>query len=203
MAKALPYRNVSASSPGSNVHTLTDGQLLERIRVGEGQAFAHLYHRYKHRVYAYCYRLLRHPQNAEDATQETFLKVHRSLHQLDKSASLLTWIFSIARNEAFTILRRVRPVEEIHEDTEAMWDDDSPLDRIVEKERAEIVQLCLGLLKPMYRELLILREYEQLSYAEIAQITGLTESAVRSGLFKARKAIGKKLGSILKERGEQ
>jgi RNA polymerase sigma-70 factor (ECF subfamily) len=185
------------------VHTLTDEQLVERLRVDEGRAFAQMYHRYKHRVYAYCYRLLRHPQNAEDATQETFLKVHRSLHQLEKSASLVTWVFSIARNEAFTILRRMRPAEEFREENEEIWDEESPLDRMVEKERAEIVQHCLSLLKPMYRELLILREYEQLSYVEIAQITGRTESAVRSGIFKARKAIGRKLESILKERDEQ
>jgi RNA polymerase sigma-70 factor (ECF subfamily) len=185
------------------VHTLTDEQLVERLRVDEGRAFAQMYHRYKHRVYAYCYRLLRHPQNAEDATQETFLKVHRSLHQLEKSASLVTWVFSIARNEAFTILRRMRPAEEFREENEEIWDEESPLDRMVEKERAEIVQHCLSLLKPMYRELLILREYEQLSYVEIAQITGRTESAVKSGIFKARKAIGRKLESILKERDEQ
>jgi RNA polymerase sigma-70 factor (ECF subfamily) len=185
------------------VQTLTDEQLVDRLRIDEARAFPQLYHRYKHRVYAYCYRLLRHPQNAEDATQETFLKVHRSLHQLEKSASLLTWVFSIARNEAFTILRRVRSAEELDEETETMWDDDSPLDRMVERERAEIVQHCLSLLRPAYRELLILREYEQLSYAEIAQITGRTESAVRSGLFKARKAIGRKLELILKGRDEQ
>jgi RNA polymerase sigma-70 factor (ECF subfamily) len=58
-------------------------------------------------------------------------------------------------------------------------------------------------LKPHYRELLILREYEQLSYMEIARITGLTESAVKSGLFKPRKALGKKLESILNERSRQ
>ena len=185
------------------IQTPTDEKLVEQLRIDEPRAFAQLYHQYKHRVYAYCYRLLRHPQNAEDATQETFLKVHRSLHQLEKAASLLTWIFSIARNEAYTILRRTRPAEDLQGEADSMWDEESPLDRMVEKERAEIVQHCLSLLKPKYRELLILREYEQLSYAEIARVTGVTESAVRSGLFKSRKAIRGKLEMILKERDEQ
>jgi RNA polymerase sigma-70 factor (ECF subfamily) len=170
--------------------------------IDEGQTFVHVYHRYKHRVYAYCYRLLRHPQNAEDATQETFIKVHRSLDQLENAASLQAWIFSIARNESFTILRRLRPTEELEEETEDVWDEESPLDKVVQKEKAGIVQHCLGLLKPTYRELLILKEYEQLSYAEISQVTGASEAAVKSGLFKARRSMGKKLESILKERNE-
>jgi RNA polymerase sigma-70 factor (ECF subfamily) len=175
---------------------------VERIRVDEARAFAQLYHRYKHRVYAYCYRLLRHPQNAEDATQETFLKIHRSYHQLEKPASLQSWVFSIARNEAFTILRRAKPVEELEKADDQIWDEENPLDRIVERERAAVVQHCLGLLKPAYRELLILREYEHLSYSEIAVVTGSSESAVKSALFKARKAMGKKLDLMLNERDE-
>ena len=185
------------------VRILTDDQLVEQFQLDEARAFVQLYHRYKHRVYAYCYRLLRHPQNAEDAAQETFVKIHRSIHQLENAASLQSWVFSIARNEAFTILRRTRPVEELNEETENMWDDEGPLERMVQQERAEIVQHCLGMLRPVYRELLILREYEQLSYAEISQVTGSTESSIKAGLFKARKAMGKKLELTLKERDEQ
>ena len=185
------------------MQTLTDEQLIERIKVDEARGFAYLYHRYKHRVFAYCYRLLRHPQNAEDATQETFLKIHRSFRQLENPASLQTWIFSIARNEAFTILRRAKPVEELEKAENEVWEEEGPLERIVERERAAIVQHCLGLLKPAYREVLILREYEHLSYSEIARVTGASESAVKSALFKARKAMGVKLDSMMNERDER
>ncbi|HTY37756.1 MAG TPA: RNA polymerase sigma factor [Bacteroidota bacterium] len=163
-------------------------------------SFAQIYHRYKHRVYAYCYRLLRHPQNAEDATQETFLKVHRSLGQLENAGSVQAWIFSIARNEAYTILRRSRPTEELDPDSEDVWEESGPLEYVVGKERRELVQYCLSRLKPRYRELLILKEYEQLSYGEIVNLTGSTESSVKSGLFKARQAMGRKLATLLKER---
>ena len=175
-------------------------QLAESPSRDRALSFVPLYHQYKHRVYAYCYRLLRHPQNAEDAAQETFIKIHRSLNTLENIASLQAWIFSIARNEAFTILRRLRPTEELEEEIENVWDEENPLERVVQKERTAIVQHFLGLLKPAYRELLILREYEQLSYAEISQITGASEGAVKSGLFKARRAMRKKLESKLKER---
>ena len=181
------------------MQSFTDTELVQRIRVDAPRAFAYLYHQYKHRVYAYCYRLLRHPQNAEDATQETFLKIHRSFHQLEHAESLQTWIFSIARNEAFTILRRRKPVEELEKAENEVWEEDGPLGRIVERERAAMVQHCVALLKPAYREVLILREYEHLSYAEIARVVGSTEGAVKAALFKARKAIGKKLESMMQE----
>ena len=181
----------------------TDEQLVERIRREGSLAFTPLYHRYKHRVYAYCYRLLKHPQNAEDAAQETFLKIHRSLHQLDSSASLQAWIFTIARNEAYTILRRVRPAEDLDEIVDDVWDDQTPLDRVVARERSELLQHCLGLLRPVYRDILVLREYEQLSYSEIARVTSLSEGAVKSALFKARKSMGKKLETILKGKNDE
>ena len=113
------------------------------------------------------------------------------------------WIFSIARNEAFTILRRVKPVEELDKAENEVWDEESPLERLVERERATVVQHCLSLLKPAYREVLILREYEHLSYSEIARVTGASESAVKSALFKARKAMGRKLELMMNERDER
>jgi RNA polymerase sigma-70 factor, ECF subfamily len=116
--------------------------------------------------------------------------------------SLQAWIFTIARNEAYTILRRMRPTEDLDAATENVWDDENPLEKVVQKERKEIVQHCLANLRPVYRELLILREYEQFSYEEISKITGASESSIKSGLFKARKAMGKKLEAIVKERNE-
>ncbi len=178
----------------------SDEELVHRIRADEQHSFAYLYHRYKHRVYAYCYRMLRHAQNAEDATQETFVKIHRSIHQLEDASSLQSWVFSIARNEAFTVLRRQRPAEDLETASESLWEEETALDQIVEEERTAIVRHCLGLLRPVYRELLILKEYEQLSYSEISAVTGTTESAVKSGLFKARRALRKRLEDVLNER---
>jgi RNA polymerase sigma-70 factor (ECF subfamily) len=177
-----------------------DQQLVESIRKHGSLAFVQLYHRYKHRVYAYCYRILQHPQNAEDAAQETFLKIHRFLDQLEDAGSLQSWIFTIARNEAFTLLRRTKPTEDLDDISDDVWDEHTPLDRIVAQERSELLRHCLGQLRPAYRDILVLREFEQLSYTEISQVTNLSESAVKSALFKARKSIAKKLEELLKER---
>ena len=185
------------------MQSLSDEQLLEQLRLGSPSAFGQLYQRYKHRVYAYCYRLVRDAQSAEDAMQETFLKIHHNLHLLQKPEMFRPWLFSIARNEAYTHLRRTRHVEDIENQEEIVWEENNPLEAVIERDTKDIIQHYLGLLKPHYRELLILCEYEQLSYMEIARITGLTKSAVKSGLFKARKALGKKLEPILNERSRQ
>jgi RNA polymerase sigma-70 factor (ECF subfamily) len=184
----------------STVQSPTDEQLLEQLRFGSTSAFAQLYQRYKHRVYAYCHRLLRDAEAAEDVVQESFLKVHRGVHTLRKPELFRTWIFSVARNEALMHLRRARRWEDLSDECETVWNKGNPLDDIVEQETKEIIQHYLGLLKPRYRDLLVLREYEQLSYAEIAEITGIAESAVKSALFKARKALARKLEPIFKER---
>ncbi|MBI3787764.1 MAG: sigma-70 family RNA polymerase sigma factor [Ignavibacteriales bacterium] len=166
-------------------------QILWRLRSGDETAFAQVYQQYKARVYGYCYRLLRNEQDAEDATQEAFLKVMKSIATLEKAESFRPWMFTIARNEAYAILRRTKNINGIESDE--IWAEETPYEELIGKETAELVQRYLNLLKPVYREVLILREYEQLSYAEIARVTGDTESSVKSRIFKARKALTEKL----------
>lgn len=166
-------------------------QTLWRLRSGDETAFAHVYQQYKARVYGYCYRLLRNEQDAEDATQEAFLKVMKSIATLEKAESFRSWMFTIARNEAYAILRRTKNINGIESDE--LWAEETPHEELIGKETTQLVQHFLNLLKPVYREVLMLREYEQLSYAEIARVTGDTESSVKSRIFKARKALTEKL----------
>ncbi len=180
------------------LQNLTDEQLLERIQHGEAKAFTQLYEQYKTRLYSYCLRLLRNSRAAEDAVQETFVKVHAGCNSVRSFQSLRAWIFTIARNEAFGILRRAK-IDLVEEDGQ-VWETETPLELLIRSEVKDIVQHFLGELKPEYREVLILREYENLSYAELASITSSTESAVKSRLFKARKALVKKLQPFFEER---
>ncbi len=83
------------------------------------------------------------------------------------------------------------------EGKEDVWQVESPHEAFVTQEQAEIVQRLLAQLKPEYREVLLLVEYEQMSYADIASVTGTTLSSVESRIFKARKALGKKLKQYL------
>ncbi|MFA6540916.1 MAG: sigma-70 family RNA polymerase sigma factor [Bacteroidota bacterium] len=171
-----------------------DPQLLEQIRSGNTQAFAHLYDRYRHRVFQYCDRLLNDRQLAEDVVQNVFIKFHTQQSTIRNGESLQHWFFTVARNDSFAELRKKR-LEAVHDDI--LWDGELPDEAIQNKERRQIVELVLQQLHAPYREAIVLREYEQMSYEEIASITGTTVSSVKSRLFKARKALIEKLKPYL------
>ena len=177
------------------MHVPDDAELLKNIRAGDEQSFATLYEKYKRRLFAYCYRLVQDYHSAEDIVQITFVKAYESLGTLDKPELFYYWLFTIARNEVYGSIRKKRSNGAIHAlgDEEEVWDMESPHTQMVQKETSEIVQFLLNQLKVEYREVLILRQYDKLSYAEIAAITGDTISSVESRLFKARKALAKKL----------
>jgi RNA polymerase sigma-70 factor, ECF subfamily len=173
----------------------SDVQLIQRMQLNDTSAFAEIYIRHKRRVYEYCFRLLQDRQSAEDATQNTFIKVQQEIHRLRQVTSFKSWMFTIARNEVYAYLRRAR--SDGLEGNEDVWEVGSPHEDFVNREQAELVQKLLAELKPEYREVLLLVEYEQMSYAEIASVTGATISSVESRIFKARKALGKKLKPYL------
>ncbi len=173
----------------------SDAELLNRIRAGDKTSFTTLYDKYKRRLFGYCYRLIQDRQSAEDIVQTTFIKAFESIRTLDKPELFYYWLFTIARNEVYGFIRQKRSNGVVHslEDEEDIWDMESPHTEMVQKETSELVQQLLNQLKVEYREVVFLRHYDKLSYAEIAAITGDTVSSVESRLFKARKALAKKL----------
>jgi RNA polymerase sigma-70 factor (ECF subfamily) len=179
---------------------LSDETIVQQVRAGNVNAFAQLYDKYKGNVYAYCHRLLQNQPSAEDAVQNTFMKAYQSISTLDDPAAFKYWLFMIARNEVYTILRKVRSNGQVKslDDSEEIWDEHTPYSEAVQTNIVDIIQEFLGQLKTEYREVLILREYEQLTYLEIAALTGDTESSVKSRIFHARKALTKKLKPYFK-----
>ncbi|MEK6757156.1 MAG: sigma-70 family RNA polymerase sigma factor [Bacteroidota bacterium] len=169
----------------------SDAQLVECIRLGDARAFAELFNRHKRSVYEYCFRLLQDRDNAADAMQNTFIKMFNSIAGLKSTAAFKVWMFTIARNEVFEHIRRSRSNGLPDEDD--LWGEESPYEEYIQQEQTELVQRAIAQLKPDYREVLVLLEYEQLSYSEIASITGATIGSVESRIFKARKALAKKL----------
>ncbi|MDD8018592.1 MAG: sigma-70 family RNA polymerase sigma factor [Bacteroidota bacterium] len=156
-----------------------------------------MYTRYCGRVLRYCARLLKDTQAAEDAVQNVFVKLHAGRASIRNGQSLQSWVFTVARNEAFEELRR-RKGELLSE--EIVWEGVLPDEELSKKNRREAIESVLNALYPSFREIIILREYEQLSYDEIAQVTNTTVSSVKSRLFKARKALIEKLKPYLDER---
>lgn len=129
--------------------------------------------------------------------QNVFVKLHAGRASIRNGQSLQSWVFTVARNEAFEELRR-RKGELLSE--EIVWEGVLPDEELSKKNRREAIESVLNALYPSFREIIILREYEQLSYDEIAQVTNTTVSSVKSRLFKARKALIEKLKPYLDER---
>jgi RNA polymerase sigma-70 factor, ECF subfamily len=177
------------------VQILSDETVIQQIRAGNSDAFAQLYEKYKSSVYAYSFRLLQNESSAEDAVQNAFMKAYQSISTLDDPAAFKYWLFIIARNEVYSLIRKSRSNGQSRptDESEDVWSDETPLTQAMQTNTTDIVQALLGQLKTEYREVLILREYDQLSYAEIAAVMGDTESSVKSRIFRARKELTKKL----------
>ncbi len=173
----------------------SDAELLRKFRSGDKTSFTALYDKYKRRLFGYCYRLIQDQQSAEEVVQTTFIKAFEAIASLDKPELFYYWLFSIARNEVYGFIRHKRSNGVVHslEDEENIWDMESPQVQMIQQETSEIVQQLLNQLKVEYREVLVLRHYDKLSYAEIAAITGDSVGSVESRIFKARKALAKKL----------
>ena len=177
------------------MHQSSDETLVCQVYAGEVAAFATLYERYKNGIYAYCFRLLRDTEAAEDALQNVFTSALEAIRTLNEPSAFKYWLFMIARNEVYGVIRKLRKPdrEKSLDESDDPWDPETPLTHAVQSNQVDIIQEQLGQLKPEYREVLILREYEQFSYTEIAALTGGTEGSVRARMFKARKALATKL----------
>jgi RNA polymerase sigma-70 factor (ECF subfamily) len=179
----------------SQVHTDVLAALLQE---GDTSAFRTLFDRFRPSVYAYCARMLGDRDEAEDAAQETFIHALRDAPGLRSPERFRGWLFGIARHRVMMILRERRKamLEKFDDD---VWDDETPLTMA---ERSEIqlnVRNAVAALSPAYREVVLLRDFQHLSYAEIAIATESTEIAVKSRLHKARKALVATLTPIFGE----
>jgi RNA polymerase sigma-70 factor, ECF subfamily len=182
------------------VNVKSDQELLSLIRTGDNGAFAELYRRYRRGLYAFCVRLLSDTQAAEDAVHETFMKLSAGAGSIAQPEAVKSWLFTVARNESLMALRRRQGAG--NDDADSVWADETPLSLAEKEDVRSFVQAALLHLKLEYREVILLREFEGLSYGEIASVTGDTASSVKSRLFKARRALAGKLTGVWNEERE-
>jgi RNA polymerase sigma-70 factor (ECF subfamily) len=166
-------------------------QLIAELQRGSDRAFAAVYQEFSPGVFAYSLKILADRQLAEDVVQETFLKVRQHVRSIRSDESFKSWMFRIARNEALMQLRKRRSNGQVED--ESVWNEETPHQQFVALERSEIVNHLLYGMKHEYREVLVLLVYENMTYAEIASVTGTTESSVKSRIFRARKEMIEKL----------
>ena len=167
-----------------------DRSLIQAFQSGDDFAFVSIYNRHRSAVYTFCLKMLLDRDGAQDVMQETFLRVYENRTRLLNAGSFRAWLFTIARNQCLNTLRRDRrnvPLDP--EDESVLALPEASLSRMEANEEIDRVNEFLIRLKDEYREVLILREYQNLSYEEIAAITRSTVSAVKSRLFKARRKL--------------
>ena len=167
----------------------------ERLRRRDPAAIAGAVERYQHRLYRYLTRLVGPGAPADDLFQQTWLHVVRQLGRYDPNRSFDTWLFAIAHNAAMDVLRR-RPGESLDEET-GTWPSSAPdaLAAILTAERAAIVAGEVDALPALYREAVTLRFEEGMKLEEIAEVTGVPLSTVKSRLRRALDSLRRSLSS--------
>lgn len=191
------YDQNQADQTTGNMH-VDDKVLIEAFQAGDEFAFVSLYNRYKAPVYAFCVKMLLDRPLAQDAMQETFLRVYENRDRLTKTGSFKAWLFTIARNQCLNNLRRRSRQVPLDEYTPVPGTSrEGPSHRMEKSEQVALINRYLAQLKPEYREIIILREYQNLSYEEIAAVTRSTLSAVKSRLFKARRKLARFMDPVI------
>jgi len=174
---------------------------MSRTAAGDESAFEELVERYQGIVYGTCYRMLgSYHAEAQDVTQMVFVRAYKAAASYKPSAQYKTWLMTITRNCVFTHLKKMKRMHEkrvypvLDEDTNQEVDflDDSVTsasENLQEKELMQVLQQAVEQLPPQQRMALILRQYEQMDYEQIAKSLKTTVSRLKSLIFRARGAL--------------
>jgi RNA polymerase sigma-70 factor, ECF subfamily len=180
------------------MQTTSDEVLIAKIAQGDRLAMEALFARYRVRVYRFVLRMVRNEATAEDLNSDVFLDVWRQAGTFEGRSAVSTWIFSIARFKALTVLQR-RPEEELDEEKAGAIVDqaDDPEVALAKKDKAAVLRQCLVKLSAEHREIVTLVYYQHKSVEDVAGIIGIPEATVKTRMFYARK----KLSELLNEQG--
>jgi RNA polymerase sigma-70 factor (ECF subfamily) len=176
----------------------SDEVLIGRIANGDRLAMQVLFARHHVRVFRFVLRLVRNEATAEDLISEVFLDVWRQAGKFEGRSAVSTWLLSIARFKALSVLRR-KPEAELDEETAEAIEDTSDIPDVTleKKQKADIIRKCLSGLSNEHREIVDLVYYHEKSVEEVAEIVGIPEATVKTRMFYARK----KLAELLKAQG--
>ena len=167
-----------------------DLALVQQALAGQTEAFGVLVGRYQKVMCTVALRMLGNPADAQDVTQDAFVKAYQRLASFDSHYRFYSWMYRILVNECLNANRARRPEEAL--DNEAAGNG-SPFDTTLESERREQIQMALLRLTPEYRTVVVLRHFAGQSYGEIAEALAIPEKTVKSRLYSARQQLGELL----------
>jgi RNA polymerase sigma-70 factor (ECF subfamily) len=186
-----------------------DQELLDRCLAGEDSAWEALLKAYTRKIYNLCYRFTGRVEEAEDVTQEVFIKVFQTLKSYHAvQGSFATWLNRVARNHLVDHYRRARKdrvtsslEDELPEAEQKPSPHMEPTGQVESRERREVLQLALDKLSPDLREAVILRDLHDLDYEEIAQVLRVPQGTVKSRINRGRLELGRVLKRMEGMRG--
>jgi RNA polymerase sigma-70 factor, ECF subfamily len=196
--------------------TRSDVQLMLDVKAGDEQSFGLLLQRYRTPLVNFLYRMVRSREQAEDLAQEVFIRVYRAREEYVPSAKFTTWLFRIATNLALNSIRDHRHQKlEISMDAPVTADaedgDEKPFEvadkhptieqELVEEDRKKMIRHAIEKLPEKQRAAVLLHKYQELDYAEIAKILSVSESALKSLLFRAYESLRVELAPLVARHG--
>ncbi len=177
----------------------SDEDLMEYFQEGKVHAFNELVKRYTDRLHNFLFRYTHNHQDCEDLVQETFLRVHKSKQSYERIAKFSTWMYTIALNLAKSLYKKKQRMHKISihkdetdpKDFEMLIEDKNILqdEELHQKLSLEKLEKALMNLAPEFREVVVYRDLQELSYDEIAEITGLAMGTVKSRINRGRAQI--------------
>lgn len=178
----------------------SDEELVQRAQQDDDRAFGNLVERYETKVYSLAMKMLRNPEDAEDVLQDTFLRAYRGIKSFQGNSTFSTWIYRITANSALMRLRKKQlPTVSIDDADEretpiniADWSP-GPVEQLLTKETQKAMDEAIEALPPEFKQVFILRDVEELSNAEVAEILDLSVAAVKSRLHRARLKVRNRL----------
>jgi len=192
-----------------------EATIVAELKAGSAQAYAWLIAQFQQPIYSLVYRIVADPADAADTTQEVFLKVFRGMKHFNGGSTLKTWVYRIAVHEASNRKRwwfrhksreiSIEPEEQVDGNSGPALKDvlvdrgDSPLENVAQQELKARVESELRQLDEPFRTTVVLREIEELSYEEIAEIMETSLGTVKSRLTRGREALRKRLEPYLRE----
>jgi RNA polymerase sigma-70 factor (ECF subfamily) len=198
-----PLSNASKSEEGSRASSKKgDHDLVQRVQAGDSTAFRALYDKYHRRAFAVAMGVVKNEDDALDAVQNAFVKVHKNIHKFQGSSSFYTWLYRIVMNVSIDHVRRTSrrktldfDERALHEESEIAGDgallprvtDANPGKAALRRELGSAIQAALAELPEHHRAVIVLREIEGMSYEEMAEALEVPKGTIMSRLFHARK----------------
>ena len=186
---------MAASTAATRLSSNPDLDLATRHRYGDEKAFEEVYNRFAQMVFNLAYRMSGTVEEAEDLAQEVFLRIHRHLGRFNGRSALKTWVYRVTLNHCRSKLGRKRyPTQPLAEENEGegarlVDENRNPEDVALAHDAGRQVSLALRQLKPVFREAVVLRDLQGLSYDEIAEILKVRIGTVRSRIARGRERL--------------